>query len=91
MLPCGFLYQGARKEMGRARRRYMTCGESVPSWDALRGAGACFSPFTYYYSRKGPFWQSAVGFIRNVLHRKTPFVSLGGLRTGRKGWGTAVV
>lgn len=63
MLPCGFLYQGAGKEMGCARRRYMTCGESVPNWDALRCTGVRFSPFTYYYSRKGRFWQKGGNFF----------------------------
>lgn len=67
MLPCGFLYQGARKEMGHARRRYMTCEESVPSWDALRCTGVRFSPFTYYYSWKGPFWQRWENFFEKFV------------------------
>ena len=67
MLPSGFLCQSAGKEMGQARRRSMTCEESVPSWDALRCAGVCFSPFTYYYSRKVPFWQRRGNFYEKFV------------------------
>lgn len=66
MLPCGFLCQGAGKEMGHARRRSMTCEESVPSWDALRCAGMRFSPFTYY-SPKWPFWQRRETFFEKFV------------------------
>ncbi len=45
MLPCGFLCQGAGEEKGCARRHSMTCGESVPSWDALRCAEVRLFPF----------------------------------------------
>lgn len=67
MLPCGFLCQGAGKEKGCARHRSMTCEESVPSWDALRCAGVRFSPFTYYYSRRGPFWQRRETFFEKFV------------------------
>ena len=67
MLPCGFLCQGAGKEKSCARHRSMTCEESVPSWDALRCARVRFSPFTYYYSRKGPFWQRGETFFEKYI------------------------